>query len=105
MNTKNQPPAVSGAIERLASLSQAFRQCKSVSYSKKPAMHREANAIDSVMESHAALVAALEKAVQYLEAHRPKGKIRDIFHDLNEYENGVMKPARAALAAAKGVQS
>ena len=52
-----------------------------------------------------ALLDALQLAVAYLEAHRPKGKIRDIFHELNEYENGVMKPARAALAAATGADS
>ena len=40
---------------------------------------------------------ALTAAVRYLEKHRPKGNIRDIFSELNEYENGVMKPARAAL--------
>jgi hypothetical protein len=54
--------------------------------------------------SHAALVEALEAAVQYLDAHRPKGKIRDIFHELNQHENSVMKPARAALLLAKGGQ-
>jgi hypothetical protein len=47
-----------------------------------------------------ALRDALAAAVQYLEKHRPTGKIRDIFSDLNEYENGVMKPARAALKGA-----
>lgn len=46
------------------------------------------------------LLAALEAAVEYLKANRPKGKIQDIFHELNHYENGVMKPARAAIARA-----
>jgi hypothetical protein len=48
------------------------------------------------------LIAALAAAVQYLEKHRPKGNIRDIFSELNEYENGVMKPARAAIHRATG---
>ncbi len=48
------------------------------------------------------LLAALKSAVSYLEANRPKGKIREIFHQLNEYENGVLKPARAAIAQAEG---
>ncbi len=52
--------------------------------------------------SHAALVEALEAAVQYLEANRPKGDIRRIFTQLNQHENGVLKPARAALQAAQG---
>ena len=63
----------------------------------------EANAafIVRACNSHAALVAALEAVVKYLEANRPMGKIQNIFHLLNQYENDVMKPARAALAAAK----
>jgi len=48
-----------------------------------------------------ALVAALESAVKYLEANRPTGKIQDIYHLLNQYENDVMKPARAALESAE----
>ena len=48
------------------------------------------------------LLAALKSAVSYLEANRPKGKIREIFTQLNEYENGVLKPARAAIAQAEG---
>ena len=48
------------------------------------------------------LLDALKNAVSYLEANRPKGKIREIFAQLNEYENGVLKPARAAIARAEG---
>jgi len=48
------------------------------------------------------LLAALKSAVSYLEANRPKGKIREIFTQLNEYENGVLKPARAAILQAEG---
>lgn len=48
------------------------------------------------------LLTALKSAVSYLEANRPKGKIREIFTQLNEYENGVLKPARAAIALAEG---
>lgn len=49
-----------------------------------------------------AMLEALKNAVSYLEANRPKGKISEIFHQLNEYENGVLKPARAAIARAEG---
>jgi len=49
-----------------------------------------------------ALLEALKSAVSYLEANRPKGNIREIFTQLNEYENGVLKPARAAIAQAEG---
>lgn len=49
-----------------------------------------------------ALLDALKSAVSYLEANRPKGKIREIFTQLNEYENGVLKPARAAISHAEG---
>jgi hypothetical protein len=49
-----------------------------------------------------ALRDALIASVQYLEKHRPKGNIRAIFSELNEYENGVMKPARSALNAFGG---
>ena len=48
------------------------------------------------------LLAACEAAVKYLEAHRPQGKIREIFTALNEHENGTLKPLRAAIAKAKG---
>jgi hypothetical protein len=50
------------------------------------------------------LLAALQAAVEYLEAYRPKGKIRDIFTQLNAHENGALKPARAAIAKATGGQ-
>ena len=60
----------------------------------------EANA--RLIASSPNLLAALKSAVSYLEANRPKGNIREIFHQLNEYENGVLKPARAALAQAEG---
>jgi hypothetical protein len=60
----------------------------------------EANA--RLIASSPALLDALKNAVSYLEANRPKGKIREIFHQLNEYENGVLKPARAAIAQAEG---
>ena len=48
------------------------------------------------------LLAALQAAVDYLVDNQPKGRIRDIFSQLNRYENGVMKPARAAIAKATG---
>lgn len=48
------------------------------------------------------LLAALQAAVEYLHANRPKGKVRDIFSQLNAHENGVLKPARAAIAKATG---
>jgi len=48
------------------------------------------------------MLEALKSAVSYLEANRPKGKIREIFTQLNEYENGVLKPARAAILQAEG---
>lgn len=52
-------------------------------------------------ETHAPeLLAALIRAVAYLDANRPKGKIADIFSKLNELENDVLKPARAAIAKA-----
>jgi hypothetical protein len=46
------------------------------------------------------LLAALQTAVAYIEANRPKGKIKDIFSELNYYENAVLKPARAAITKA-----
>jgi hypothetical protein len=55
-----------------------------------------------LIASSPALLDALKNAVSYLEANRPKGKIREIFTQLNEYENGVLKPARAAIAQAEG---
>lgn len=52
-------------------------------------------------ETHASdLLGALIRAVAYLDANRPKGKIADIFSKLNELENDVLKPARAAIAKA-----
>ncbi len=64
---------------------------------------------DATQEANAALIAsapdllaALKSAVSYLEANRPKGNIREIFTQLNEYENGVLKPARAAILQAEG---
>ena len=62
--------------------------------------NRIANA--RLIASAPALLEALKSAVSYLEANRPKGNIREIFHQLNEYENGVLKPARAAIAQAEG---
>ena len=61
---------------------------------------RRANA--RIISAAPALLEALKSAVSYLEANRPKGKIREIFTKLNEYENGVLKPARAAIAQAEG---
>lgn len=49
------------------------------------------------------LLAALERAAAYLQTHLPKGKIQDIFSELNEHENGVLKPALAAITKAKGI--
>ena len=65
-------------------------------------VNSEANAHELARRwnAHAGLVAALELALAYLEANRPKGNIRENFSALNEHENGVMKPLRAALAAA-----
>ena len=62
--------------------------------------HKQGNA--RLIASAPDLLAMLKSAVFYLEANRPKGKIREIFHQLNEYENGVLKPARAAIAQAEG---
>ncbi len=56
----------------------------------------------SLIAAAPALLEALKNAVSYLETNRPKGKIREIFTQLNEYENGVLKPARAAIAQAEG---
>jgi hypothetical protein len=65
--------------------------------------------LDTASEANARLIAAapdllaaLARAVAYLDANRPKGKISDIFSKLNEHENDVLKPARAAIAKAKG---
>lgn len=44
-------------------------------------------------------IEALRVALAYLEAHRPSMK-RDGFYALNEHENAVIKPIRAALAKA-----
>lgn len=62
--------------------------------------HKQENA--RLIASAPDLLAALKSAVSYLEANRPKGKIREIFTQLNEYENGVLKPARAAILRAEG---
>ena len=61
---------------------------------------RRANA--RIISAAPALLEALKSAVSYLEANRPKGNIREIFTQLNEYENGVLNPARAAIAQAEG---
>lgn len=62
----------------------------------------ECGANARLIASSPALLEALKSAVSYLEANRPKGNIREIFQQLNEYENGVLKPARAAIAQAEG---
>ena len=62
----------------------------------------ECGANAALIASAPDLLSALKSAVSYLEANRPKGNIREIFHQLNEYENGVLKPARAAIAQAEG---
>ena len=67
-----------------------------------PIPTEEAYANARLIASAPDLLAALKSAVSYLEANRPKGNIREIFTQLNEYENGVLKPARAALARAEG---
>lgn len=46
------------------------------------------------------LVEACMSALKYLEDHRPKGNIRKVFNQLNEHENGAVKPLRAALKKA-----
>ena len=56
----------------------------------------------SLIAAAPAMYAACQKALAYLEAHRPKGDIRKIFSELNEHENGVVKPLRAALELARG---
>lgn len=48
------------------------------------------------------LLEALQRAVEYLKANRPKGKVTKIFSQLNEHENGVLKPALIAIAKATG---
>ena len=73
-----------------------------VSHSHSLVSEAEADANARLMASAPDLLSALKSAVSYLEANRPKGNIREIFHQLNEYENGVMKPARAAIAQAEG---
>ena len=67
--------------------------------------HAEANANARLIAAAPELLEALNKAVAYLEANRPAGKIREIFSKLNELENGVIKPARAAIAKATSVPS
>jgi hypothetical protein len=54
---------------------------------------------------HAApkLLEAAVAALTYLEAHRPKGNIKDIFSELNAHENSAVKPLRAAIAEATTV--
>ena len=73
-----------------------------VSHSHSLVSEAEADANARLMASAPDLLSALKSAVSYLEANRPKGNIREIFHQLNEYENGVLKPARAAIAQAEG---
>lgn len=60
---------------------------------------RERNDLSDI---NAKLLAAAEIALEYLQNNQPKGKIGDIFHKLNEHENGVVKPLRAAIAEARG---
>lgn len=48
------------------------------------------------------MLEALKAALAHLETYRPKGNIRDIFTELNSYENGAIKPIRAAIAKAEG---
>ena len=64
--------------------------------------HGDPSQVAHLIAAAPELLAALEDAVAYLEANRPKGNIRDIFTELNQYENAVMKPARAAIAKATG---
>ena len=71
-------------------------------HSKSANGQRETDANAALIASAPELLAVLKIAVSYLEANRPKGKIREIFTQLNEYENGVLKPARAAIAQAEG---
>ena len=65
--------------------------------------NKEANA--RLIAAAPELLEALTKAVAYLQANRPAGKISEIFSKLNELENGVIKPARAAIAKATSVPS
>jgi hypothetical protein len=55
---------------------------------------------DKIESAAPELLASLIRAVAYLDANRPKGKMKDIFSKLNEHENDVLKPARAAIAKA-----
>ena len=48
------------------------------------------------------LLAACETALAYLEVNRPKGNIRANFSAINQHENAVVKPLRAAIAKAQG---
>ncbi len=71
-------------------------------HSKSANGERETEANARLISAAPAMLETLKSAVSYLEANRPKGNIREIFTQLNEYENGVLKPARAAIAQAEG---
>jgi len=64
----------------------------------------EAEANARLIAAAPELLEACEAALEYLNRNRPKGNIRDNFTALNEHENGVVKPLRAAIAKAKGGQ-
>jgi hypothetical protein len=53
---------------------------------------------DRLREEVRELREVLGASLAWIERHRPKGKIGDIFTELNEMENGIVKPARAVLA-------
>ena len=103
MHTQNK----STAAGHTAGAERAARRISACFPGPKPSDDLIAEFVETINDEtgHAELLEALESALAYLETVRPKGKIRDIFHQLNQYENGVMKPARAAIARAKGVQS
>ena len=103
-NAKHTPGPWTAASQDTETNEIPIKRGKSILARVAPRPHwdatQEANA--ALIASAPDLLAALKSAVSYLESNRPKGKIREIFTQLNEYENGVLKPARAAIAQAEG---
>ncbi len=69
------------------------------------AKHAKPNDIDAIGKLAAAapdLLAACKSALNYLEAYRPKGTIRENFSQYNRHENDAIRPLLAAIALAEG---